>query len=107
MRMADRARAVFVASHRNTATRKARIGRRNSMRKNLIWWMTNVGAVLIVGTFGTAKAETRQQSPSEAPPVTLNAVPNGTHFLVGLDDELDTGKHKVNKKFEAKTLEPL
>jgi len=39
--------------------------------------------------------------------VAVNAVPSGTHFLVRLDDELSTGKHKVNKKFEAKTLEPL
>ena len=77
------------------------------MRKSLLRWMTIVGAVSIVGSFGITKAETRQQNPAEAPPVTLNAVPNGTHFLVGLDDELDTGKHKVNKKFEAKTLEPL
>ncbi len=35
------------------------------------------------------------------------AVPNGTHFLLGLDDELRTDKDKVNRKFKAKTLEPL
>jgi hypothetical protein len=34
-------------------------------------------------------------------------VQNGTHFLVRLDQEMNTGKDKVNKKFEVKTLEPL
>ena len=47
------------------------------------------------------------QNGTEGRSVALNIVPNGTHFLVRLDDELSTGKHKVNKKFEAKTLEPL
>jgi hypothetical protein len=35
------------------------------------------------------------------------AVPNGTHFLVRLDDELRSGVDKVNKKFEVTTIEPL
>ena len=34
-------------------------------------------------------------------------VPNGTHFLVRLDDELSTATSKLNKKFNAITLEPL
>ena len=36
-----------------------------------------------------------------------STVPNGTRFLVRLDDELSTRKHKVNKKFKGRTLEPL
>ena len=36
-----------------------------------------------------------------------STVPNGTRFLVRLNDELSTRKHKVNKKFKARTLEPL
>ncbi len=36
-----------------------------------------------------------------------STVPNGTRFLVRLEDELSTRKHKVNKKFKARTLEPL
>jgi hypothetical protein len=34
-------------------------------------------------------------------------VQNGTHFLVRLDQEMNTGKDKVSKKFEVKTIEPL
>jgi hypothetical protein len=34
-------------------------------------------------------------------------VQNGTHFLVRLDDELSTATSKLNKKFDAITLEPL
>lgn len=36
-----------------------------------------------------------------------SAVPDGTRFLVRLEDELSTRKSKVNKKFKAHTLEPL
>ncbi len=36
-----------------------------------------------------------------------SAIPNGTRFLVGLKDELSTRKTKPNKRFKAKTLEPL
>jgi hypothetical protein len=34
-------------------------------------------------------------------------VPNGTHFLVRLSDELNSGKDHANRKFQARTLEPL
>jgi hypothetical protein len=40
-------------------------------------------------------------------PAALPTVPSGTRFLVRLDNELSTRKHKVNKKFKGKTLEPL
>lgn len=36
-----------------------------------------------------------------------STVPDGTRFLVRLEDELGTRKSKVNKKFKAHTLEPL
>jgi hypothetical protein len=36
-----------------------------------------------------------------------SVVPNGTRFLVRLEDELSTRKTKINKKFKAHTLEPL
>jgi hypothetical protein len=42
------------------------------------------------------------------PPTSVaGMVPNGTHFLVRLQDELSTAKQKVNNKFDAKTIEPL
>jgi hypothetical protein len=40
-------------------------------------------------------------------PPSADLVPNGTHFLVRIDQELSTSKDKRNKKFDAKTLEPL
>lgn len=36
-----------------------------------------------------------------------STVPNGTRFLVKLEDKLNTQKHKAGKRFKAKTLEPL
>jgi hypothetical protein len=77
------------------------------MRKNLRLCMAIAGAMAFAGLYGTAKAGTPQQNATETPSVAMNAVPGGTHFLVGLGDELSTGKDKVNRKFEAKTLEPL
>src|SRR5258708_2946389 len=77
------------------------------MLKRLLLWVAIVGALALGGVFESTKAQTPQQNGAEAPSVAANTVPNGTDFLVGLDDELSTGKHGVNKKFEAKTIEPL
>ena len=37
----------------------------------------------------------------------VDTVQNGTHFLVRLDEEMNTGRDKLNKRFEVKTIEPL
>src|SRR6267142_687744 len=97
--MADRVRAVLAA--------RTNKGRRNHMRMSILVWVAIVGAASLVGLFDVAMAGTIPQTSAEPSSVAVNAVPSGTHFLVRLDDELSTGKHKVNKKFEAKTLEPL
>jgi hypothetical protein len=47
------------------------------------------------------------QSAGQAPAGVSANVPNGTRFLVKLDDKLSTRKDKVGKKFDLKTLEPL
>ncbi len=44
---------------------------------------------------------------SPAPSLANYAVAPGTRFLVRLEDEITTRKFKENKKFKAKTLEPL
>jgi len=70
---------------------------------------------LALGTAGTLLAaswliSTRavaQQAPAASAGLAATSVPNGTRFLVRLEDDLSTRKHKVNKKFKAKTLEPL
>jgi len=77
------------------------------MRKGLFQWIAMVALVSLAGWFTSAKSEALPQNGAEPPRPALNAVPNGTHFLVGLDDELSTGKDKVNRKFEVRTLEPL
>jgi len=82
-------------------------GRRSYMRKRFLLWIALVGAVPLWGAVEAATAGTMSQNVAETKAVAINAVPNGTHFLVRLNDELNTGKHKVNKKFEAKTLDPL
>ncbi len=46
------------------------------------------------------------QSASTTQPVPAS-VPDGTRFLVRLEDKLSTRDHKAGKKFKAKTLEPL
>jgi hypothetical protein len=76
------------------------------MRKSSLLCVVLMMAVSVAGAFNTARAAAMPQS-STAGPSAIDTVPNGTHFLVRLDDELNTSKHKVNKKFEAKTLEPL
>jgi hypothetical protein len=48
-----------------------------------------------------------QKNPPASPAVTPSTVPNGTRFLIRLDDELSTAKHRPGKKFKAKTIEPL
>ena len=77
------------------------------MRKRLLLWAGLAAIVSIVGVFGLAKAGTKPQDGTTPPSIAADTVPDGTHFLVRLDDELNTGKHKVNKKFDAKTLDPL
>jgi|HubBroStandDraft_1064217.scaffolds.fasta_scaffold25112_1 hypothetical protein len=72
-----------------------------------------------VGSFARAvpqdsSASTAQANPPQATapqaPAALNAsdaVPDGTHFLVRLDEALNTGKDKAGRKFSVTILEPL
>jgi hypothetical protein len=76
------------------------------MRKAALW-AAIVVAALFVGLFKAAVAGTIPQNGAETSSVPASIVPNGTHFLVRLDDELSTRKNQVNKKFEVKTLDPL
>ncbi len=65
----------------------------------------SLAALLSLATLPTpARA---QQGNAQTSTTVSSSVPNGTRFLVRLEDELSTRKHKVNKKFKAKTLEPL
>ena len=77
------------------------------MRKSFLFWAVGMTALLfLVGKF-ISPISTAAQGRSSSLPTVASAVPNGIHFLVRLDDELSTVKSKVNKKFDARTLEPL
>ena len=62
---------------------------------------------LLAATWLVPARSIAQQAPAPTPSVAASSVPNGTRFLVRLENDLSTRKHKVNKKFKAKTLEPL
>ena len=48
-----------------------------------------------------------QQNLPAGSTVSGSTLPNGTRFLIRLEDELSTGKHQAGKKFKAKTIDPL
>jgi hypothetical protein len=65
-------------------------------------------AVLVVcGKIFCPVPSTAGQSRAATAPASADLVRNGTHFLVRLEQEMTTGKDKVNKTFEVKTIEPL
>ena len=73
------------------------------MRKTFLSWAT-VAATVFLLCGGVASpipvGAGRDKDASDL-------VQNGTHFLVRLDQELNSTKDKVSKSFEVKTLEPL
>ena len=78
------------------------------MPKTFAFWVTGTAAFLLLsGKFLFAIPATAGQSRGAASPATADLVQNGTHFLVRLVQEMNTGKDKINKKFEVKTLEAL
>lgn len=48
-----------------------------------------------------------QQGTTGSSTSNYSVIPQGTRFLVKLDDSLSTKKHKAGKKFDLKTLDPL
>jgi hypothetical protein len=75
-------------------------------------WLSSalIGGALAATFFFIATSLAAQtqhgNSPTTASPMPAT-VPSGTRFLVRLEDELRTDKIKMNKKFKARTLEPL
>lgn len=70
------------------------------MRRNL--YFTFIAVLILAAPWGMAA---RQNGPAASP--NGAAIPNGTRFLIRLDDELSTAKHQAGKKFKAKIIEPL
>ncbi len=78
------------------------------MRRNFLIWVAGIAAALFLcGKFANPMPAAAAQNPSTATASVADVVPDGTHFLVQLDQELGTGKDKVNKRFAMKTMEPL
>ena len=78
------------------------------MLKNFPFRAIGTAAILLLfGKFVCPVPAGIGQRRNATSPATADSVQNGTHFLVRLDQEMNTGKDKVNKKFEVKTIEPL
>jgi hypothetical protein len=78
------------------------------MRKKLPFYGLGAAALLLcVGKLTSPIRMGAAQRSDAALPSLGVVIPNGIHFLVRLDDEVSTGKSKINKKFDARTIEPL
>jgi hypothetical protein len=79
-----------------------------SMRKNLTLRTVRTVAILFACFVFSRPFPTFAGSSSAAPqPAGTEMVHNGTHFLVRLDQDMNSGKDKVQQKFEVVTIEPL
>jgi len=77
------------------------------MRKSFLFRVAGMSSLTCLGLLSPAISTMAARDGIAALPAVAEVIPNGTHFLVRLDGELSTRKDKVNKKFHAKTLEPL
>jgi hypothetical protein len=78
------------------------------MPKTFPFWAVGTAAILLLcGIFVCPVPTGAGQGRSAASHAAADLVQSGTHFLVRLDQEVSTGKDKLNKKFEVKTIEPL
>jgi hypothetical protein len=78
------------------------------MRKTLVAWVVGVATLFTLpAKFVGAGSTPAPRGKTTEVRTSADAVPSGTHILVRLDDELNTGKDKVNRKFELRTLERL
>jgi len=76
--------------------------------KTILSWVAGTAVLWAAFAFFARAESALAAQRSDIPvPVAADLVPNGTHFLVRLDDQLNSGKNRVNKKFDARTLEPL
>jgi len=78
------------------------------MRRSFSFWAIGTAAILLLsGRFASPLPVEAAKNPAAEPPAKADLVQNGTHFLVRLNQEMNTGKDKVSQKFEATTVEPL
>jgi len=78
------------------------------MRKTFPFWAAAVAAFLFLyGDIPFAARAFAAQTLAAPPPAQAGPARNGTHFLVRLDQEMNTGREKLNQRFDVRTLEPL
>ena len=78
------------------------------MCKTFSFWAVKAALILVLcGQLACQVTTHAGQGRGPGLPAVASVVQNGTHFLVRLDQEINTGKDKVSKKFEVSTIEPL
>jgi hypothetical protein len=78
------------------------------MRKTFPFWAVEVAAFLFLyGDIAFAARAFPAQNLAAPPPAQAGAARNGPRFLVRLDQEMNTGREKLNQRFDVRTLEPL
>jgi hypothetical protein len=78
------------------------------MRKTVPFWAVAIAVFLFVcGDIAFSARAFAAQNLTAPPPAQAERIRNGPRFLVRLDQEMNTGREKLNQRFEVKTLEPL
>jgi hypothetical protein len=78
------------------------------MFKPFPFWAVSAAVILtLFGKIFCPLPVAAKQSRAATSPASADLLRNGTHFLVRLDEEMNSGKDKVNKRFEVRTIEPL
>src|SRR5579871_4041870 len=79
------------------------------MRKFLQFGAPGLAAILLVNTHVSlmAQAGAAQVRKPASSSAWADSVRNAPHFLVRLEQELNTGKNKNRETFEVRTIEPL
>jgi hypothetical protein len=78
------------------------------MRKTVPFWAVAIAAFLFLcGHVAFAARTSAAQNLAAPPPAQAEPARSGQRFLVRLDQEMNTGREKLNQRFDVKTLEPL
>jgi hypothetical protein len=71
-----------------------------------IYAVGTIAVLVLCGLVSAAHARPAQGHAADSRSPT-NLVPTGTRFLARLEQEMNTGREKINEKFELRTLEPI
>lgn len=78
------------------------------MQKTVSFWAAGTAtALLLCVKFVCPISVAAGQGRTAASPPPSESVQDGAHFLVRLEQEMNTGRDRLNKPFEVKTIEPL